>query len=127
MIFVLGSFSICVQEGKLDILPDLLHEAFAKQTLVKDSGDDYAYLCATIDFDRAIVKASKNEFLESMFEKIANFLMLAVFNKHQGNIESNFNEHKDILAAVKNKDINLVEKLIKAHYNKPLSKFPTKK
>ena len=120
----LGAIDLCIQLGKLDELAVELRNAYDAQLAAYDGEDFYEYLCKTTDFDRAIIKTTNNSMLLSMFDSSALFLTLAVSTKHKDNFDKNIEEHRDILEAIENRDINLAKKLIKSHYDKPLSQYP---
>lgn len=124
-ILVIGGFDICIKRGKLEPLAKGLREAYTKQ-LETEHGDAYDYLCATIDFDRTIVRQSGNRLLEDHFDEVSVLLSLAVLNKHQENTETNLREHREILEAVERGDVAAARSLLLAHYDKPLSDYPAR-
>ncbi len=125
-ISVLGAFELCVEKQKLDELYLALAEAFERQCELFHSDDYEAYVCSAIDFDRVFFTVADNSFLLSALESITAIFTLIVCNKHQSDQTSNFEEHVAILEAVKQKDVERTRALLLAHYNKPLSKYPTK-
>jgi len=120
----LGALDLCVRLGRLGQLESELRQAFDEQLLAYDGDDYYEYLCSTTGFDRALVKASGNDLLLSVFESTALFLTLVTSAKHRGNVEKNMQEHMEILMAIENADVELARSLIIAHYDKPLSMYP---
>lgn len=121
-ILVLGGFDLCVSHRQLETLARELRAAYERQLDSRSLGS-YEYLCATIDFDRTIIRVSGNSLLADHFEKVSVLLTLAVSNKHQTNTEENLKEHEGILQAVERMDIAAARNRLQAHYNKPLSVY----
>lgn len=123
-IHILGAFDICVKDGRLAELAAQLRQAYEAQLEARAGEDLYDYLCKTIDFDRTVVTVAGNELLESMFEDMSLFMMLAISAKHGDRVDENLREHREILEAVESRDIELTRRLMRAHFDKPLSKYP---
>jgi len=121
---IVGALDLCEKKNKLPQLSMELHSAFLKQLQLKETGSDYEYLCATINFDWTVIKVSENKVFESKFDELSKLVMLVVSNKHQNNADINLNEHRDILLAIDSMDIALARNLIIQHYDKPLSIYP---
>lgn len=124
-ISILGAFDLCVEKQKLDELYFALNAAYQKQRELFNSENYYDYICSAINFDRVFITVADNSFLLSTLENITAIFTLIVSNKHQGDQNSNFEEHAAILEAIRQKDVNRTKALLLEHYNKPLSKYPT--
>lgn len=118
-ILLSGSYRMCCKEKKHKELVSLLEQALDKQiNAAHDNFYDYIFLA--IDFDRCFIKVSNNEKLLSFFNRLADLLFLSVRYAYQHTmaLEQNLNEHKELLAAVRQQDYNLVDTLLYQHYDK---------
>ena len=118
-ILLSGSYRMCCKEKKFKELVSLLEQALDRQMeAVHD--DFYDYIFLAIDFDRCFIKVSDNEKLLSFFNRLADLLFLSVRYAYQHTmaLEQNLNEHKELLAAVRQQDHDLVDVLLYQHYDK---------
>lgn len=116
-----GCYDEIIRRGYLDDLTIALEEAFKIQSDNFHRDFDYEYVCIAIDFDRCFVEATKNDMLSNLFDGLFNLLVLCTLSAYTSGddgVKENLEEHRAILAAVKNRDHELVKDLLDSHYDK---------
>lgn len=120
-VLLTGCYIDCVNDGKDDELAKLLEDRYRIQKNRNNGISSFEYACAAIDFDRSFVDVCANSMLNRMFESKFNLLVLCtmyVYINGPYDIESNLEQHRTILEAVKSKDRDQVIRLLDEHYDK---------
>jgi GntR family transcriptional repressor for pyruvate dehydrogenase complex len=101
-----------------------IHRALERMCQQAELGDYEGYLTANLDFHLAIAAATANPILERMMallwettsQKLLNEMLIDYW---QRNISSSIEIHKQIFAAIKDRDKILLRKAIYRHYEEP--------
>lgn len=123
LILLLGAYQLCIEDEKNDYLCQILEEKFRIQKELFGQEDTAGFISASIDFDKGFIIACQNQKLLEIFDNLSSLLYLAVqMNHRQGTRDLNIHEHEEILDAVKKNDCPLVQKLLRQHYDKRITK-----
>ena len=123
LILLQGGLSLCIKEGKTAELEKELSRTLEKQLSLYDSADAFAYVMASLAFDRSFVAAAGNARLLRIFDTQANLFSLSMSYSDKKSRQSNLAEHKAILAAIKEGDYANVNLLLEKHYDKHVWDF----
>lgn len=118
---VFGSYSICKIQGQSEALIAMMEKAISEQEKVLKEEDFVTYVTKSINFDRCIVEATENEKLLAYYDSMTPLLFLLTNYNHQHSAPNravNLQQHKEILAAVKEQNTEKVQTLIYNHYDK---------
>ena len=114
-----GGLDLCVLMGRQDKLIDLLHKAIKNQKHALEKEDYIKFIHYAISFDEALIKATGNITLLSIFNSLSSRLFLAVRYHHQNSADrrqKNILEHEQILKNVELQDYENVKNLLATHY-----------
>lgn len=86
----------------------------------RDSNDDSAYLAQDTIYHQCFFDCSRNMFLNDAYQTIA-LKMAAVRNRlgrHPEHMTKSFNEHKQMVEAIRAKDLGLALQILEAHIDR---------
>lgn len=118
LILLIGGLKLCIKENKLEELKKELEETLDAQLALYDSEDTYAYVMASLAFDRSFVAASGNSKLMKIFDTQGNLFTLSMSYSQLKSRELNLTEHKAILASIETGDYDETCRLLEKHYDK---------
>lgn len=119
-----GSYQTCLFQQRIDKLIALMEKAIERQEKVLDAKNEMAFAREAINFDRCFVAATENKRLLEHHDQLSPILFLLtryIHSRKEENREGTLEEHRGILAAVKEGDAAKVQQLLYAHYNKMLN------
>lgn len=120
-----GSYQTCLFQNRIELLISLMEKAIIRQEKVLDAKNYMAFAKEAINFDRCFVAATENQRLLEHHDQLSPILFLLtryIHNNGNENREGTLEEHRQILAAVKEGDAAKVHERLFAHYSKSLNK-----
>ncbi|MHC1719925.1 MAG: GntR family transcriptional regulator [Clostridiaceae bacterium] len=115
-----GCLDLCVLLNHIDKLIELLNTAFTNQKQAFKEKDYDKFAQCALNFDKAIIEATNNQTLISIFNSVSSKLLMSV--KHDHNIADSRNlsilEHEQIFKSINSGDYDTAKKLLTIHYDK---------
>ncbi|MHC1719940.1 MAG: GntR family transcriptional regulator [Clostridiaceae bacterium] len=118
-ILLIGGYRVSCDKGKIPIMIGKLETVLAKQKELIDKKEYFQVAKSAVEFDMAIVEFSENKRLISVLSRLNDVLLLATISlitQFHESYTASYEEHKNILDAIKSNSYNLVEQAISQHY-----------
>jgi len=120
-ILLTGSYILCYNLHMIPELTERLEKCLAKQRVVLESGTQMEIALAAFAFDKTFFETLKNNELNQLYQIVLDKMLLLIYHDHMngpGDIEEEFQEHIEILNAVKADNVKVVVELITYHFNR---------
>lgn len=118
LIHLFGAYKICRENGKMPILLSMLRKAFEHQQSLYDTANSNDYVTASLDFERSFIIAADNPMLEKTFDVVSTILTVSITYDQVSHRERNIEEHRVILEAIEQGNVERATELLQKHYNK---------
>lgn len=120
LVLITGALGICAERGRLDALAGKLRHVLDKQIASSTTASECEFTFTAVAFDRCFIETSQNKCLLDIFNTQANLLSLSTSYVNALSRQRSIDQHKDILQAVENKDMERAIQLLAMHYDKRL-------
>ncbi|WP_138160489.1 GntR family transcriptional regulator [Peptoniphilus catoniae] len=120
LILLLGSLNLIRQKNRVAILEDLLEKAYLDHLKIYEmkKAFDYEYIKTSLNFDRQFVVATDNVYMGREFDSLVNLLLLTSIYNKSAYKDIHFEEHRLMFEAIKKRDFDEIENILKRHFNK---------
>lgn len=122
-VVLFGAYDLCVKLNVLDIVVAEMEQHLQKQKQYYAAGNIPESVKYALLFDKCIVKATKNNYLLSIYERMEDIFYLMALYSHQrceDDRKNNIAEHDQILQSIRNHDTEAVHHWLNIHYDKHL-------
>lgn len=122
-IIVSGAYEFCLRHQLVDAAISDMRRALKIQKEAADAHDMRASIKYALAFDKALVSATKNSHLLSIYEQMEDvFFLLALQNRQSDSSqhEGNLYEHSMILECIEKNDPDAAKKWLLKHYDKKI-------
>ncbi|MBO5094176.1 MAG: GntR family transcriptional regulator [Lachnospiraceae bacterium] len=121
LFLMLSAYDYCVENKETTPLLSLMQKELDLQKLYVEREDTYHYALCSNNFDRCIIDYTENACLIRNYD--SHFALLTLMNAEYAandrqSMQAFYLQHKNILAAMRRGDRELVRRLLKEHYYK---------
>lgn len=118
-----GAYDLCIKLDVLDTVVAEMQQHIKQQKYYHETGNIPESVKYALLFDKCIVKATKNSYLISIYERMEDIFYLMALHSHQrgeDDRKNNIAEHDNILQSIRNRDTAAVHHWLNIHYDKHL-------
>lgn len=119
LVLLLGSYDFCIVQNRIPTLIELVETQIQYQEKIIETACDYEFVLATLSVDEAMIAASGNNYLNSLFSKTLGLqTLICSYDYKVNNVDRNANikEHRIILDAIKSNSHDIARDLLHQHY-----------
>lgn len=117
-ILIIGAIDQLIYMNEIDNVIPLLQIHLDKQNEYLKDNEAIKFLRESIKFDEVFVRSLKNDFMISRVESLNEIFSFSVFifQEDYKNKKKSIIDHMNIIEAIKNKDYELLKKMVRTHY-----------